>query len=168
MPAGPQIKTSERCRKMPRLLTATSLSAAAFLIFWGAMWLWAATSSLGGQGGQLAYDPLFYPRALIFLGLVLAAAVLIYGLWTGASDRSGQDTRSALMAMGLSAGFLLTLKPLGFFLSSAIFMAAFALTFGYRRPLILAATWVATAGFVWLAFTEGLRAPLPGWPAFLD
>lgn len=153
---------------MSRLLTPTTLSAIAFLVFWGAMWIWAADSAFSGRDGPLAYNPLFYPRALIVLGIVLTCGVLLDGIRTAAAGDTSQNGGSALIAAALSAGFMLTLKPLGFFVSSAVFVAAFALTFGYRRPLVLCVTWAVTASFVWLVFTEGLQAPLPDWPIFLD
>ena len=152
-----------------RAPSVTTMTAAAFLIFWGTMWFWAEGSSFAEGDGSLAYDPLFYPRVIIVLGAVLAFVVLLYGLWKHVpDDASGQDSRAAFLAMALSAAFLLTLKLLGFFLSSAIFTAAFAFLFGYRRPFRVVTTWALTAGFVWLAFTEGLQAPLPSWPIFIN
>lgn len=153
---------------MRRILTPLSLSIIAFVLFWASMWLWTVTSSLGGTDGVAAYNPIFYPRILIFLGMALTCAVLLHGLWRSETPVGGQDNRAAIIAIGLAGGFMLTLKPFGFFLSSAVFFAAFALAFGYRRPFVVMAAWAATAAFVWIVFTEALKAPLPDWPNFLN
>ena len=163
---------------MRRLLSPTSLAALAFLMFWGIMAFWAARSPLAGQATDLAYDALFYPGLLILIGSALAVAVLVIGILTKSDGEglvntrnaaeSGQSGVEAVHAAGLATAFVLLLEPLGFFLTSALFVVAFSFVFGFRRLPVVLALAVGTSLAVWLLFTQGLRAPLPEWPAFLS
>lgn len=112
-----------------------------------------------------ALQPTFFPRlAMVLLGL--AAGNLLLTAWQRDDtvplmrmDR--QDWRRVGVSGGLIAAYLLALPKVGFLIASAAFIAATALTSGYRRYWIVALVAVAAPITIMLGFRYALRVLLP-------
>lgn len=148
-------------------LTFTSAVAAGFVTLWVALWVYTSQSPLAGRGGEVSYDPLFYPDLLIKLGCALSALLLIREVFHPGAVEQGvarQHFGRVAGAVLLVAAYLLMMKPLGFLISSTLFFATFGLALGFRRYSLLAGAAVVISWIVWAVFTQLLRAPLPAWP----
>ena len=124
-------------------------------------------STFGLQFADLggAFSPMFFPRIILTILLLLAALNLVIDLMT---DVAKQELRLAPTLL-ICAGFLghvLLIMPLGFFISSVLLSMLILLTLGIRRPLVLVGLPIAAAGSLVLLFNHILRMPLPSSPFF--
>lgn len=133
--------------------------------------------------------PDFWPRAILgLLGLTCAYELAKRLLFGGARSVDGvlqslmQEAAEALepqsggggpsaprLAAGIGAtlGYVVLVEVLGFFLSTAGFLAAFILVGGYRRPGVAAAIGVAGSAAMVTIFMKIVYVSLPlGWGPF--
>lgn len=117
-------------------------------------------ADLGG-----AFSPMFFPRIILFILLVLVAVNLLIDM---TRHTASQDIR-ILPAAIISAGFVaysLLLMPLGFFLSSVLMALLILITLGVRNPFALVLLPIVSAGSLVLLFNHILKMPLPSSPFF--
>jgi hypothetical protein len=122
-------------------------------------------SSFGLEFADLggAFSPMFFPRIILALLLVLAAIDLCIEMTRHAES---QNIRLLPVAI-LSAGFVvysLLLVPLGFFISSVLVALLILITLGVRKPLVLLLLPTVSAGSLVLLFNHILKMPLPASP----
>lgn len=109
----------------------------------------------------VSYDPLFFPRLLLVLGALCAAAIAATGLLR---PRVAQPPVRWGLWLGLSAliaGYFWAMARLGFPSATVLFMVAFAALLGYRRWPVLVGFATVTTAVVWYVFTTWLQVPLP-------
>ena len=114
-----------------------------------------------------------YVRFLaVFIG-GLSVAQLGFGVVRDHARSSGRDTLvltdNPRRFLGLIVALILfsiAFKPLGFYLSAALFIPAVAWMLGYRRKLIIALTTAGLLAFVYVVFVQLLAVRLPGIELF--
>ncbi len=132
-----------------------TLSAAALLAL--ALFAWV-------EAGSFAEEARVFPRLVAAIMGVLAAAMLARSFFASEADRERsffKSFRYFLLCLALIAGYVYSTSLLGYFTASAVFIPAFALLLGLRRPVVIIAS---TVGFVVLAhlvFVEAFERPLP-------
>ena len=107
------------------------------------------------------------PEVLTVLGVGLSLIVMIF---PGSAERpklAGFQWGRCLLFLGLMSLYGLTIRPLGFILSTSLFlMIGFALL-GERRPHILLLVAVPLVVVFWVLMTQGLDVFIEPLPAFL-
>ncbi len=106
---------------------------------------------------------------LVVLGLVLVGLTLAYGARgtaAGPAAASG-NTRVALLAFMLFAGYTLAIQPLGYLLATALFFGLYLRAFGRYgwRPVVISAVAVAVAStYLWYQLAMDLPVGIVPWP----
>lgn len=117
------------------------------------------------QTGSLSVGARMFPRlALVLLGILSVAYVLRTLLRAVPAETPEPFFTHAgrfFLALGLMAAFGLGFTRVGFVTAALLFVPAFALALGLRRPLLLAVGSVGFVAFVHLVFVTVLRRPLP-------
>jgi hypothetical protein len=132
-----------------------SLAAAALLAL--ALFAWTDAASFAAEARV-------FPRLVASAMGVLALAMLARSFFTSAEERKRpffKSLRYFLVCLALIGGYVYSTSLLGYFTASAIFVPAFALLLGLRRPVVIVAS---TVGFVVLAnlvFVQAFQRPLP-------
>lgn len=125
------------------------------------------------MGTQIAYDAGLVPRLWLAIAALAAAAIVVQGGMgivraRGAEpeklERIGPE-RLALAGV-LLIGLVLGFDYLGYWVTMLVFIPAFSLSFGYRRPMPLVLTTVGFAALTWVVFVNILAVQLQAWPSF--
>ena len=121
---------------------------------------WAATLIDVRTGGTHRIGPDAWPKAIIvFMGLLCAWEIVRRLVMRPAHEDAAADTggasagfRPRLLAAGVAIvlGYVIAVTWLGFFVTTAAFLALFTWVGGLRRPLLVAAT--SLAGSLLLVF----------------
>lgn len=110
--------------------------------------------------------PVFFPRILLGLMLVLSLAVLVQGLRESALTIR-RDTALRMLAVALvTAAYVLAITRAGFLLSSVAFALVLPPLLGYRRVLPIVAVAAIYPLAVWYLFDRVVRILLPSSPWF--
>lgn len=121
--------------------------------------------------------PSTFPKVLAVAG-VLCGLVVLLGLEKPATD-SGKEADidyrrlteyklgQAITLLGLMVAYALTLRPLGFLLSTFAFLTLGALLLGERRLAVLLPVVMLATGVVWYLVQEVLGIFLSPLPRFL-
>ncbi|GHU28605.1 hypothetical protein AGMMS50256_11280 [Betaproteobacteria bacterium] len=115
----------------------------------------------------MGIGPSFFPNFLAGF-LILFSAVLLINALLGRSKGSvepfrlsDKGVRRGLITLGAAIVFCIALEPLGFILTSLVFLVFMMLVLGNRRPLALVvAPPLVTLG-IWLVFEKLLSLSLP-------
>ncbi|GGB45764.1 hypothetical protein GCM10011316_17300 [Roseibium aquae] len=122
--------------------------------------------------------PSTFPKVLAILGVIVGLVVL-FGLEKpdSQSEPSATDINyrrlheyklgQALMLLGLMALYALSLRPMGFLLSTTVFLMAGSAILGERRWVIMFAVSAVAAGSVWYLVQQVLGIFLRPLPFFL-
>lgn len=102
---------------------------------------------------------------------IIAAGLFCLSIWTIISafkgefpERERQEIAPMAWIIGGLALQMLTMKTVGFSLSTGLLFAATARGFGYRKFWISIPVGIVVAFFVWFVFARGLQLSLPsGW-----
>ena len=127
-------------------------------------WLVAEPKVLFGRS-LTAIPPSLFP-SMVLGALAVLAVILLYSLRGSllsdhSRDFDGGALRRVVMLFAVMIFYALAMAPLGFFLSSALSMAAFAWLAGNRSiPQICAVSIIAPVG-LYLVSTRGLAVSLP-------
>lgn len=102
--------------------------------------------------------PSTFPKALSVLGLIASLMVLL-AVENNTADSQSTDIDyrklrhykfgQALVLIGLMAGYAIALRPLGFLLSTVLFLTIGSIVLGERRWLAIAITSIVAAAAVW-------------------
>ena len=122
---------------------------------------YSLTDALGPGAG-------FFPFWLSLIGAVLTAAILLQVTLVKATDGSvfhlAPDRRSALQAVGVLIALAATaalFEPLGYRLTTLLFIVAALLILGARSPVAIALTALTGSFGVFHVFYHWLKVPLP-------
>lgn len=124
-------------------------------------------SSFGLEFADLggAFSPMFFPRIILGVLLILAAINLMIDMTRDAESQGIRLVQTAVIGAGFVA-YSLLLMPLGFFLSSVLIGLLILITLGVRNPSALLLLPTASAGSLVLLFNHILKMPLPASPFF--
>ena len=107
------------------------------------------------------------PEVLSVLGIGLSLIVIVFPGSNRRLDFGGYDWIRCLLFLALMSAYGLTIRPVGFILSTSLFlMIGFALL-GERRPLMLILVSVPLVVAFWALMTLGLDVFIEPLPAFL-
>lgn len=116
-----------------------------------------------------------YPRGLLIILAVLAAGAVAESLIKNRNKAApAKDTRPwkdrpyvwALCVYAIVAAYAAILEPLGFVLSTMLFMVAMMSYFGERKLWLMLALGAAFVAFVYGSFIFMLNVPIPLLPQF--
>ena len=123
--------------------------------------------------------PVFYPRILLGIIIVLAATIALQSLFqTVRVQASGRPTDAAtnraswralpalLAAITLTAGYVMAFSAAGYLLSTIVYALLLPLVFGYRNPLVIGAFALSYAVATWYLFEKVFLIILPKSPWF--
>ncbi|MEP3231206.1 MAG: tripartite tricarboxylate transporter TctB family protein [Hyphomicrobiales bacterium] len=116
--------------------------------------------------------PSTFPKMLSVLGII-ASAVILFGLEKGEEKIGEIDYRrltdyhlgQALLLLGLMVVYALSLRPVGFLISTSGFLILGAFILGERKWHMMILIAAVATGFVWYLVQEVLgiyMRPLPG------
>lgn len=121
-------------------------------------------------GGTGVLSPAFFPQLVAGTGALLGALILVRGVVALVRRRHAERTdedvswtdflRKVCPITVVSALFIWSIGPLGFLLSSFLFLLAILLLLGERRWLVLAVVPVLLSGGVFLIFNNLLKIRL--------
>lgn len=138
--------------------------ALALVLLGGGLLVHSFAARYAGMGIGAAVGPVFYPRILLGLWLLLGFVVL----WEAAraSGPAGAGTLRwgpPLLMLGATAAAIWAMRWVGYIGIAAPLAFACGWLLGYRRLAILALT-AAIAGVAsWWLFDRALGIPLPRW-----
>lgn len=148
---------------------ADLISGLVFIVLSGAVFTYALQLP-AGRGN--APGPGFFPELAAIVGILVGTAICVRAVIAlraraarGDGGAPQPETRGDILrfigVLGVSTVYLMTLKPLGFLIASALLLAANLLILGERRVLVLLLVPTALTGVVLLIFTTllGLRLP---------
>lgn len=107
-----------------------------------------------------------FTNIVLLATFALSTALIIYSIVKKAVPFGDEVDikvfKNPLLAFVIITIYVLLMDKIGFFVSSAMFMVAFAFWMGYRKWVPLACTVVGMLGFVYVLFPLMLHVPLPG------
>jgi putative tricarboxylic transport membrane protein len=122
-------------------------------VFAVALYLYHATDAFAAMGREGQLSPAFWPRAVLGLLMLVCAWEIGRAAWFPRDARAapvaaaqleeapGEPPRQPLrLAAGiaLTAAYVPAMEALGFFIATAIYLAAFMVVGRYRRPFVVA------------------------------
>ena len=134
---------------MTRLRAAVPYAA----VLAAALYLYHATGAFAAMGREGQLSPAFWPRAVLGLLMLVCTWEIARAAWfpraarvapAGAAldeEAAGEPPRQPLrLAAGiaLTAAYVPAMEALGFFIATAIYLAAFMIVGRYRRPFVVA------------------------------
>jgi putative tricarboxylic transport membrane protein len=113
-----------------------------------------------------AFGPMFYPRLILGIWVVIAVVIMLRGALLMSSDDSVQALQWGQLAsvVVVTGVYMWVVTLLGFVLSSALFMFVVLMLLGFRRPIIVGALSIGFPLAAWFVFQFLLRIPLPTSP----
>ncbi|MEM6460557.1 MAG: tripartite tricarboxylate transporter TctB family protein [Pseudomonadota bacterium] len=116
---------------------------------------------------KAAFTARTMPEVLMVLGIGLSLLVLIFPGSNEAPQLRGYKWATAAYFLILMSAYGLTIRPLGFLLSTSLFLIAGFAMLGERSPLkLLAVSLPIVVGF-WVLMTQGLDVFIEPLPWFL-
>lgn len=120
----------------------------------------------------MPFKPNTLPKGLAVAAAVLSFAVLIFPGGDGKNEENkdwrGLDWRRAVIVFVLALLYAATLRPLGFVLSTTLFLSAGAFVLGERRVKLLASVPLVASMLSWYLVQELLGVYLKPLPVFLS
>ncbi|WP_336744026.1 tripartite tricarboxylate transporter TctB family protein [Aureimonas altamirensis] len=115
-----------------------------------------------------ALQPSFFPRAVLVLLGLAAAAVLATGRIRKDSiplvSTPRDEWLQLLRVLATVIAYFACIRLIGFQLASMLYVPATALAVGFRRPLLVAAVALGFPVCTWAVFRYGLGVMLPSGP----
>ncbi len=126
--------------------------------------IYVVADTYNGRFGMddIAYNPVWYPRILLFTLLALSTFLAVRGLIKAESKQQGIRLSALLSSVALTALFLLSYEHLGFVYSALLLFALLPAALGYRKPIGILATSALYVLIIWYGFHYGLNATPPG------
>ena len=116
---------------------------------------------------NVAFHARTMPEILTVLAVVLALLLLLMPPSQDKLSLSGLKLGKGLLFLVLMSIYGLTLRPLGFIISTSLFLIIGYVLLGERRPLPLLLASVPLVVVFWLLMTKGLDVFIEPWPNWL-
>jgi putative tricarboxylic transport membrane protein len=117
--------------------------------------------------------PAFFPKTIAVMLFVCAAFFLLQGIRRRNVGNSGGPWDLAAMVkilslLAVTVVYVAAMEPLGFVISTSVYLVAGGYVFGDRRwPMLCLASMLSTA-LLYAAFKVWLKVPLPPWDNFMS
>lgn len=111
------------------------------------------------EGWRYPADSRLFPLALLAF-LMIGATIMIVRPRSSKGEEEGDPPR-VVLALSLCVLYVVLVEPLGYFLATALFMAAFMAMMGLRRPIICLAAIAGIDLGLYLLFVWQLKVPVP-------
>lgn len=143
------------------LVAMTAFAGSAFLFWHTFDPVYDTAFAAAGRG------PVFFPRIILGLMIVLAAAVTLRSALAegGAADRRG--ARPVLIAMALTAAYVFAITQVGYLFATLAYGMLLPLVFGDRNLLAIVGFAVGYAVATWFVFERVFLIILPKSPWFV-
>lgn len=144
-----------------RALSERRITSLVLLLIAGAL----LSNTYGQQYADLggAFSPMFFPRIILWLWVVLALVDLTSEIVTRKETERPRILRVVIIAVGTLV-FLWSMTRLGFFLSAVPFTALVLLMLNIRNPLSVLAVSIGAPMALVALFNHVLTLPLPTSP----
>ncbi len=124
---------------------------------------------------NMSFLPNTLPKALAIIGALLAIFILVTphseqdsgGTLAEFADVSWGNILQTIALLGLMIAYALCLRPLGFILSTSLFLICGSLILGERRIFLVTAISATAAFAVWYLVERLLEIVLRPWPWFV-
>lgn len=112
--------------------------------------------------GGLSADPGpgSMPR-IVGIGITLLSVYLLWRREPHERLPRGEGAVRLLLTLALTLAYILTIRPMGFLTSTAVFLAALMVVIGLRRLVVVIPTAFLMSAGVYVLFRYGLEVPLP-------
>ncbi len=107
------------------------------------------------------------PEVLTGLGVLLSLALLLKPGNAEGPSLAGFQWRAALLVCVLMVAYGFAVRPLGFLISTTLFLAGGFLILGERRWWLILVASVPVVVFFWVLMTQLLGVFIEPWPEFL-
>lgn len=116
---------------------------------------------------NVAFHARTMPEVLAVLGIGLSLLVIVFPGSDETPKLRGFNWTNCLFFLALMSLYGLTIRPLGFILSTSLFLMIGFAILGERRPLTLVLVAVPLVVAFWVLMTQGLDVFIEPLPAFL-
>lgn len=123
--------------------------------------LYVSTYMQGFTSAEAAQSPMFFPRIILSLWIVLNVIGLIQSTRLHTDTTPIDSWPRILLIIAASFIYLNIIGAEGFFIPSAVFALVCLPLFGIKHPLLIAVFAVAVPGALVLLFNHTLGMPLP-------
>jgi len=148
-------------------LSWTSVIGGACFVAAAVLWIHTYDDAYAVSAATAGRGPVFFPRILLALMAVLSVWVAVNGLTEEHKRLAARQSGTVLAAIGVTAGYILTMTGLGFTLSTLLFCLALPLVLGYRRYAVILGFALVTPIVSWYIFEKIFQIILPS-AAWLD
>ncbi len=140
----------------------------AVMLGFGAFLLWEASDpKYRSMGVGTPFDPVFYPRILLYIWMAVASAVTLRGLVRReAPPKETHDWVKLAVITGVIGAYTFSISFLGFFFSSVLLCGTVCLFLRVKQPVLLVIFSVLFPLATWFTFVHLLALPLPVSPWF--
>ncbi|MCF6322621.1 MAG: tripartite tricarboxylate transporter TctB family protein [Rhizobiaceae bacterium] len=116
---------------------------------------------------KAAFTARTLPEVLSVLGIILSVLVILFPGSSGRPKLAGYKWFTAVLFLALMSAYGFSVRPLGFLLSTSLFLIGGFALLGERSPIkLLAVALPLVVGF-WLLMTQGLDVFIEPLPWFL-
>ena len=116
---------------------------------------------------NVAFHARTMPEVLSVLGIGLSLVVIAFPGSKKQLDFTGYDWVKVALFLALMSAYGFTIRPLGFIVSTSLFLMIGFWLLGERRPLYLIAVAVPLVVLFWVLMTQGLDVFIEPLPSFL-
>ncbi len=116
---------------------------------------------------NVAFHARTMPEVLSVLGIGLAVLIIVFPGSDKKLELAGYNWISCALFLGLMSLYGLTIRPLGFILSTSLFLMIGFWLLGERKPLLLILASVPLVVLFWVLMTQGLDVFIEPLPAFM-
>jgi putative tricarboxylic transport membrane protein len=149
------------------IVSKDRIGALLLLVFCLAYWYFVYDIRLLPFQKTQAFHAATMPEALAVLGTVLSLALLVFPGSDEAPAVRGFKWGTGAAMLVLMVLYGLTVRPLGFIVSTSLFLIAGYAILGERRPLTLILASVPLVAIFWALMTQGLDIFIEPWPEIL-
>lgn len=116
---------------------------------------------------NVAFHARTMPEVLSVLGIGLAVLIIVFPGSDKKLELAGYNWINCALFLGLMSLYGLTIRPLGFILSTSLFLMIGFWLLGERKPLLLILASVPLVVLFWVLMTQGLDVFIEPLPAFM-
>ena len=149
------------------MLSRDRVGALLFLAFSIAYGAYSFQIPLLSFQAQAAFTARTMPEALSVLGIALSLALLFKRGDGGRAEVAGFQWGAAGLICALMVAYGLTVRPMGFLISTTAFLIGGILVLGERRWWLILVASVPVVVFFWVLMTQLLGVFIEPWPEFL-
>ena len=113
------------------------------------------------RAAGMEVGPMFYPRILLWLWVMLSCAMSVQAFRSGAPAAAVENWKSLLWSMALTLALGFFMEPAGFVIISVLFCYLIPYMQGYRNHKVLVCFSLLYTALIWYLFNKVLYIFLP-------